>query len=132
LLFLAGIAVNDWRHATWVAVGSVVGMLLGSYHAGAPARAPDPESLVERALTENVALGLYGYNATLVAVALFLQKRTVILPLLGAILSVPITDLVPMLGLPALTAPFVLATWLVMALRVLDGRLFRESSPVAT
>ena len=68
-------------------------------------------------MTENVALGLYGYNATLVAVALFLQKRTVILPLLGAVLSVPITDLVPMLGLPALTAPFVLATWLVIALR---------------
>ncbi len=132
LLFLAGIAVNDWRHATWVLLGSVIGMLMGTYHAGAPASAPDPESLVERTLTENVALGLYGYNATLVAVALFLQKRTVILPLLGAILSVPLTDLVPMLGLPALTAPFVLATWLVMAMRALDGRLFRESSPVAT
>ncbi len=89
----------------------------GDLSRGCASKAPDPESLVERTLSENVALGLYGYNATLVAVALFLQKRTVILPLLGAILSVPLTDLVPMLGLPALTAPFVLATWLVMALR---------------
>ena len=71
LLFLAGIALNDWRHALWVLLGSIVGMLVGSYHATAAARALDPESLVDRALTENVALGLYGYNATLAAVALF-------------------------------------------------------------
>ena len=31
-----------------------------------------------------------------------------------------------MLGLPALTAPFVLATWLVLAFGWLDGRFFRE------
>ena len=57
LLFLAGIAVNDWRHASWVLLGSVVGMLLGSYHATAAMRPLDPESLVERALAENVASG---------------------------------------------------------------------------
>ena len=46
--------------------------------------------------------------------------------MLGMLLSVPLTDLVPMLGLPALTAPFVLATWLVLALGWLEGRLFPE------
>ena len=30
LLFLVGIALNDWRHASWVLVGSVVGMLVGT------------------------------------------------------------------------------------------------------
>ncbi len=101
LLFLAGIALCDWRHALWVLLGSVVGMLVGSYHATAALRALDPESLVERALTDNVALGLYGYNATLAAVALFLWRRSLIPPLLGMLISVPLTELLPLVGLPA-------------------------------
>jgi len=130
LLFLVGIALSNWEHAVWVLMGSLVGMLVGSYHATAAARVLDPESLVERGLLENVALGLYGYNATLAAVALFLWRRSLIPPLLGMLLSVLLTDLVPMLGLPALTAPFVLVTWLVLALGWLDRRLVRE--PAAT
>jgi len=130
LLFLVGIALNNWEHAVWVLTGSIVGMIVGSYHATAAARVLDPESLVERGLFDNVALGLYGYNATLAAVALFLWRRSLIPPLLGMLLSVLLTDLVPMLGLPALTAPFVLVTWLVLALGWLDRRLVRE--PAAT
>ena len=53
-------------------------------------------------------------------------------PLLGMLFSVAITELLPMLGLPALTAPFVLATWLVLALGWLDGKLFREPAPKAS
>jgi len=128
LLFLVGIALNNWEHAVWVLTGSIVGMIVGSYHATAAARVLDPESLVERGLLDNVALGLYGYNATLAAVALFLWRRSLIPPLLGMLLSVLLTDLVPMLGLPALTAPFVLVTWLVLALGWLDRRLVRESA----
>ena len=130
LLFLVGIALNNWEHAVWVLTGSIVGMIVGSYHATAAARVLDPESLVERGLLDNVALGLYGYNATLAAVALFLWRRSLIPPLLGMLLSVLLTDLVPMLGLPALTTPFVLVTWLVLALGWLDRRLVRE--PAAT
>jgi urea transporter len=125
-LFLIGIGLNDWQHASWVLVGSIIGMLAGNFHDGTTASGLDPESLVERTLPENVALGLYGYNATLAAVALFLWRRSVIPPLLGILLSVPLTDLVPMLGLPALTAPFVLATWIVLSFGRLDGRLFRD------
>ncbi len=115
-LFLIGIAVSSWRHASWVVVGSFLGTLVASYHATAALKAIDPEALVERALTENVALGLYGYNATLAAVALSLWRRSLIAPLLGILISVPITEYFPALGLPALTAPFVLATWAVLAL----------------
>jgi urea transporter len=125
-LFLIGIGLNDWQHASWVLLGSVVGMLMGNYHDGSTAHGLDPETLFERALPESVALGLYGYNATLAAVALFLWRRSVIPALLGILLSVPLTDLLPMLGLPALTAPFVLATWIVLSFGWLDGRLFRE------
>jgi urea transporter len=126
LLFLVGIALNDWEHALWVLLGSIIGALVAYHHATAGAIARDPECLAERGLLDNIALGLYGYNATLAAVALFLWRRSVIPPLLGILLSVPITELLPLLGLPALTAPFVLATWIVLAFGWLDGRLFRE------
>jgi urea transporter len=129
LLFLIGIAISDRWHAAWVLAGSIVGMLLAWHHTTEATRAIDPERLVDRALFDNIALGLYGYNATLAAVALFLWRRSVISPLLGMLLSVPLTELIPLLGLPALTAPFVLTTWLVLAFGWLDGRLFRE--PIA-
>ncbi len=129
--FLLGIAIGDWRHAAWVAVGAIVGTLLANYHVTAATRTIDPERLVERALTENIALGLYGYNATLAAVALFLWRRSLIPPLLGVIISVPLTESFPLLGLPALTAPFVLATWIVLAMGRLDPIIFpsRTSTP---
>jgi urea transporter len=126
LLFLVGIAISDRRHAAWVLAGSIVGMLLAWHNT--EAKAVDPERLVDRALFDNIALGLYGYNATLAAVALYLWRRSLIPPLLGMLLTVPLTELVPLLGIPALTAPFVLATWLVLALGWLDTKLFRESS----
>jgi urea transporter len=131
ILFVVGIALNDWRHAAWVVVGSLVATTVGSFQSASAAGTVDPESLVDRGLSENVALGLYGYNATLAAVALFLWRRSLIPPLLGILLSVPITDLVPLTGLPALTAPFVLATWLVLAFGWLDKRLFADQGTAA-
>jgi urea transporter len=123
LLFLVGIALSDRRHAAWVLTGSVVGMLLAWHHTTQASRPIDPERLVDRTLYDNIALGLYGYNATLAPVALYLWRRSLIPPLLGIVLTVPITELVPRLGLPALTAPFVLATWAVLLLGWLEGRL---------
>lgn len=123
LLFLLGIALNDKRHAAWVLVGSIIGMLLASHHVDAAMRSLDPERLVERDMFENIRLGLYGYNATLAAVALFLWRGTLIAPLLGVVVAVLLTELVPLLGLPALTAPFVLATWTIMIIGSLEGRL---------
>jgi urea transporter len=125
LLFLVGIAISDRRHAAWVLAGSVVGMLLAWLHA-ASTKAIDPERLVDRTLFENIALGLYGYNATLAPVALYLWRRSLIPPVLGMLLTVPLTELFPHLGIPALTAPFVLATWLVLALGRLEGRYLTE------
>ncbi len=129
-LFLLGIALGDWRHAVLVIGGSVVGMLLGGYHATAASRTLDPERLIERALTENISLGLYGYNATLAAVALFLWRRSLVKPLLGAILAVLLTEVFPLIGLPALTAPFVLATWLVLALAWTEHRAVVDVSSI--
>jgi urea transporter len=128
ILFLVGIALSDRRHAAWVLAASVLGMMVAGYHVDAAERALDPERLVERDVFENIRLGLYGYNATLAAVALYLWRRSLIPPLLGALLSVPLTELVPRLGLPALTAPFVLATWLVLALGWLEGKVLGKQA----
>ena len=87
--------------------------------------------ITTRAERSRAALGLYGYNATLAAVALFLWRRSLIPPLLGILLSVPLTEFVPLLGLPALTAPFVLATWLVLALGWFEGKTLRIAGSIA-
>ena len=127
VLFVVGIAVNDRPHAIWVVVGSVVGMLVANYHVAAGMQAIDPEKLIPRSQADTVTLGLFGYNPTLVAVALFLNRRSLVAPLVGVFLSVPLTELVPRLGLPALTAPFVLAAWIVLGLERLESRLFGPS-----
>jgi urea transporter len=69
LFFLLGIAVGDREHASWVLLGSIVGMLVASQHLTATMKALDPERLVDRDLFANIALGLYGYNATLAPVS---------------------------------------------------------------
>jgi urea transporter len=115
LLFLIGIAISDWRHAVWVIVASALGMLVGIYH--------------HDSAEEVAALGIYGYNATLAAIALFLWRRSLIWPLLGILLSVPLTEFAPNVPLPALTVPFVLATWLVLALRWLENTLLGSPAP---
>jgi urea transporter len=114
LLFLVGIALSDWRHAAWVLLASVIATSM-AYLAHCP--------------TADIVLGLYGYNATLAAIALFLWRRSVIPPLLGILLSVPLTEYFPMLGLPTLTAPFVLATWLVLAFGWIEGKFFASEKP---
>jgi urea transporter len=108
LFFLGGIALSDWRHALWVLLASALSVLGAVFH-NAPA--------------EGIALGLYGYNAPLAAIALFLWRPSLIAPLLGVLLTIPLTEYVPMLGLPALTVPFVLGTWIVLALGAFERRL---------
>lgn len=123
ILFLLGLAVSDREHAMWSLFAAIVGMLVATYHLDAGARALDPERLIERNQFDNVRLGLYGYNATLAAVSLSLWRRNLIAPILGILISVPITEMVPRFGVPALTAPFVLAAWVVIALGWLEPRL---------
>jgi urea transporter len=131
-LFVLGIALNDWRHGLWVVAASAMGVLVANYHVTPAMRALDPERLVQRFLSENIALGLYSYNATLPALALFIWRRSLIPALLGVLLSVPLTELVPMVGLPALTAPFILATWIVLVLGWFDETYLRSKGVPAT
>ncbi|AGA25582.1 urea transporter [Singulisphaera acidiphila] len=119
ILFLAGIALSDWRHATLALIGSVVGTLQSIYH-------HDPSG--------SISLGLYGYNASLAAMAIWLSRSSLALSILAAVVSVPLTEFFPKaLGIPALTAPFVVASWIVLALLALDpllGRTMNKASNV--
>jgi urea transporter len=128
LLFLAGIAVSNRLHAGVVLAASIVGMLVAAHNVDAAMRALDPETLIERTQFDNIQLGLYGYNATLVAVALILWRSSLVYPLFGIVLAVAFTELVPLVGLPALTAPFVLAAWAVMILVRLENLVLGDSS----
>ena len=112
IAFLAGLAVNNWRHAVLALLGSILGTLVGIYH-------QDP--------TGPVTIGIYGYNAALAAIALYLWRPSLVIPVLGAFLTTPLTEMFPKihdyiasLNPAALTAPFVFACWIVIAIGSLE------------
>jgi urea transporter len=106
VIFLVAILVNSRISAAFAALGSAVA-LLAALAIGA----------------DGVAIyhGLYGFNAVLCAIAIgglffVLTWKSTIYALLAAVFSVPafaaIAVLLSPIGMPALTAPFVLTTWL--------------------
>lgn len=106
LLCLLGIALNAPLQAAAAFAGSLAGTLAAMWLRADPAA---------------VRAGLYGYNGCLVGIAvpLFLDPSPLVwaLAMLAAALSSPLLmALRPgrTLGLPPLTAPFVLATWAVI------------------
>ena len=64
---------------------------------------------------EGALAGLYGYNATLAAIALAQVHRNLWVPALGILLALLLQPGFSALGLPALTMPFILACWLIRA-----------------
>jgi urea transporter len=106
VIFLVAILVNSRISAAFAALGSVVALLTALVLGG-----------------DGVAIyhGLYGFNAVLCAIALgglffVLTWKSAIYALLAAMFSVPVFAAIAVLlspiGMPALTAPFVLTTWL--------------------
>jgi len=112
ILFLVGIALSDVWHAGMALLGSVVGTAMADYHG-------DP--------TQAISIGIYGYNAALAAMAMFLKRKSLTLPILAALLATGMTEFFPKaLGVPALTGPFVAASWLMLAVIWAEDRLFGE------
>jgi urea transporter len=116
-LFIIGIALSNWRHAVLALVGSMVGTILGIYH-------QNPAT--------SISLGIYGYNASLVAIGIYLWRKSLLISLLAAAISVPITEFFPSatLGIPALTAPFVMAAWVVFLIAQVEVVFIREQNAV--
>jgi len=118
ILFLAGIALSDWRHGVLAIVGVIVGTLLAIYH-------NDPAGAIH--------LGLYGFNALLASIAVFLWRKSLLIPILAALISVPLTEFFPSgLGIPGLTAPFVAAAWIVIAVGQLEALFLRDRAGATT
>ncbi len=106
IMFLLGIALSNRKHALLTLLGTVVGTGLAYYH-------NDPANTIR--------LGIYGYNAALAAVGIVLWRESLLLSILAAVVSVPMTEFFPkVLGIPPLTAPFVAACWFVIAVGGLD------------
>lgn len=110
-LFLAGLLVSNWRHAAIAVIGAAIGTTVSYYY-----RHLDPET---------VNLGLYGFNGVLTAVAVYsICDSKLRLAVLGALIATIITPGFAALGLQAVSAPFVSATWLVLALGWVDRKWF--------
>lgn len=106
LCFLIGIGLSSWRQAVIAMLGAVLGTLAAVYH-GDPAGA--------------VASGLYGFNAALAAMAVCLTRPSLVAASLAALVSVPLVEFFPAsLGVPSLTAPFIIAAWIVLGLLAVD------------
>ena len=99
VLIAAGLLLADRRAALWALGGASLGVLAGLW-------LNDPNGAL---------LGLHSYNPALAALALSPTRRQPWLPLLGIGLAILLTPGFAALHLPALTAPFILACWLVRA-----------------
>jgi urea transporter len=100
LCLLIGLRLADGRAALWALLGSSGGLALTMLN-GWPSDA--------------ALAGLYGYNASLAAIALAQVHRCPLVPALGIFLALLLQPGFSALGLPALTMPFILACWLVRA-----------------
>ena len=96
-MIAAGLLIADRRAFCWALLASIAGMGWSLLHHD-----------VYTAL-----LGLGGYNAVLAALALCSQRQQPWLPLVGIVLALLLTPMFAAIGLPTLTAPFILACWLV-------------------
>lgn len=97
LLFLLGLAVHDRQAAAWALIGSALG-----YVTALALGFPDFSLLA----------GLYSFNGALTGIALAGRYNSnAALALTGIVLSTLLIRAFQLADLPALTAPFVLATW---------------------
>ncbi|MFB3304886.1 urea transporter [Pseudomonas sp. AMR01] len=104
-LIALGLLLANRRAALWALIGASAGVLVALL-------LDEPASAL---------LGLHSYNPALAALALSQSRRQPWLPLLGIPLAIILTPGFAALHLPALTAPFILACWLVRA----SGRMFK-------
>ncbi|WP_210134824.1 urea transporter [Staphylococcus sp. GDX8P80P] len=116
VLILIGLFVARWEIGIAAMIGSVLALLLAPFFNYSEAEIQD---------------GLAGYNAVLTAIglALFLQSTMVawVVLLIATILTLPmgaaIREWLKPFGVPMLTFPFVLMTWLVLAMTTQFSKL---------
>lgn len=104
ILFLIGIFYNSWA----MGIGAVIGVLIGTSIA-----------LLFKYKQSDIQQGLYGYNSTLVALAIIsffgFNILSVAAASFGSILSTIVMNRMMKWRLPPYTAPFIISTWILMA-----------------
>ncbi|HLD68077.1 MAG TPA: urea transporter, partial [Pseudomonas sp.] len=106
-----GLLWANGRQACWALFGSTCGLLL---------------ALLQDGPTSAALAGLHGYNPALAALALCRNGRARCAPLCGIALACLLHAGFIALALPTLTAPFILACWLVQTGQRLGQRGFRR------
>ena len=113
-ILLLGLFLASRRAAAWAVLGSAIGLAV---------------ALQQGWSTEHALNGLYGYNGALVGVALSQVYRNPAIILLGILLALPLQPGFAAFALPELTAPFILACWLVQATHRTLRRGAEDSRP---
>lgn len=105
ILFLTGVLYNSWL----MGVVTVTGTLIGTITA-----------LFLKYRRDEINRGLYGYNSTLVALAIIyffgFNVSSIIAGVVGSFLSTLITNFMIQRRLSPYTAPFIATTWVIMAI----------------
>ena len=96
-MIAAGLLIADRRAFFWALLAAVAGIGWSLLHQD----------------FYSALIGLGGYNAVLAALALCSQRQQPWLPLVGIALALLLTPMFAAIGLPTLTAPFILTCWLV-------------------
>ena len=105
VIFTAGLLLHSYKVAIWAVIGSAMAMIIARTF---------------NFSDDLILMGLYGFNASLTAIALaeHYSKRyyRAIWPIcVGIVLSVLFAKGFQYIEIPALTAPFVLASWIVIS-----------------
>lgn len=116
LLILIGLFIANWEVGLAAAIGSLLSLLLAPLF---------------NYSDEEINNGLAGYNSVLTAIglALFLQSSIIawVVLIVATILTLPVgaavREFLKPFGVPMLTFPFVLTTWLVLAMTTQFGKL---------
>ncbi len=108
ILFFIAIFVNSRKSAIYALYGSILGIFI---------------ALILLLSLSMINIGLFGYNAVLCAIALGNDdKKSFLYATIAVILSVIFTYLFGKLGIIALTAPFVISTWIVLLIKYFVDR----------
>jgi len=114
-LIAAGLLIADRRAFCWAMLASVAGMGWSLLHHD----------------FYTALLGLGGYNAVLAALAFSSQRQQPWLPLIAIALALLLTPVFAAIGLPTLTAPFILGCWLIRATAQVLSKATRTTAPCA-
>ncbi|VVN08338.1 Urea transporter [Pseudomonas fluorescens] len=112
-MIAAGLLIADRRAFCWASLASVAGMGWSLLHHD----------------FYSALLGLGGYNAILAALALSALRQQPWLPLVGIASALLLTPLFAAIGLPTLTAPFILACWLIRTAVLILGKAAVTHTP---